>query len=71
LPIQGGEADITAWLDEGGGGEHDAQDDDEDLRHDPLAQIDMVVSSVLQIIGPRADLIEPLDAGPETLLHYQ
>jgi hypothetical protein len=44
LTSLGFRADCVAWLDEGGGGEHDAQDDDEDLRHDPLAQIDMVVS---------------------------
>lgn len=31
---------LSDWLDEGGG-ENDAQDDDEDLRQDPLAQIDM------------------------------
>lgn len=35
--------DTAAWLDEGGGGDMEAQDDDEDLRSDPVAQTDMVV----------------------------
>lgn len=37
-------ADIPAWLDDDGGGDNEAQDDDEDLKSDPIAQIDMVVS---------------------------
>lgn len=38
------ELTLSAWLDGDGGGDMDAQDDDEDLRSDPIAQIDMVVS---------------------------
>jgi hypothetical protein len=36
---------LSDWLDDAGG-ENDAQDDDEDLRADPLAQIDIGVSCV-------------------------
>ncbi|OCF78060.1 hypothetical protein I204_02066 [Kwoniella mangroviensis CBS 8886] len=32
---------LSSWLDDKGGNENDAQDDDEDLKSDPLAQIDM------------------------------
>lgn len=37
------QTDIVAWLDSGAG-ENDAQDDDEDLKTDPIAQIDLGVS---------------------------
>ena len=37
-------AHSAAWLD-GGGNENDAQDDDEDLKSDPIAQIDLGVRS--------------------------
>jgi hypothetical protein len=41
-------ADIAAaWLDQGGGADTDAQDDDEDLKSDPIAQIDLAVSDLL------------------------
>jgi hypothetical protein len=41
-------ADIAAaWLDQGGGADTDAQDDDEDLKSDPIAQIDLAVSDPL------------------------
>ncbi|ODN87698.1 hypothetical protein L198_06924 [Cryptococcus wingfieldii CBS 7118] len=32
---------LSSWLEAGGGNENDAQDDDEDLKSDPLAQIDL------------------------------
>ncbi|WVQ75750.1 hypothetical protein IAR50_005381 [Cryptococcus sp. DSM 104548] len=32
---------LSSWLENGGGNENDAQDDDEDLKSDPLAQIDL------------------------------
>jgi hypothetical protein len=34
---------VTAWLD-AGGPDNDTQDDDEDLKSDPIAQIDLPVS---------------------------
>lgn len=37
------QADTAAWLD-AGGPDSDAQDDDEDLKSDPIAQIDLAVS---------------------------
>jgi hypothetical protein len=39
-------ADTPAWLDDGTGEGRgtDAQEDDDDLREDPVAQIDMIVS---------------------------
>jgi hypothetical protein len=41
----------SAWMDNGAG-DHDAQDDDEDLRSDPIAQIDLSVSNFLGASGP-------------------
>ncbi|GFZ49805.1 hypothetical protein JCM24511_07208 [Saitozyma sp. JCM 24511] len=32
---------LSSWLDQGGGADTDAQDDDEDLKSDPIAQIDL------------------------------
>ncbi|WVO14952.1 hypothetical protein L204_102593 [Cryptococcus depauperatus] len=32
---------LSSWLDNNGGRENDAQDDDEDLKSDPLAQVDL------------------------------
>jgi hypothetical protein len=40
----------SAWMDNGAGG-HDAQDDDEDLRSDPIAQIDLSVSILRILLG--------------------
>jgi hypothetical protein len=41
----------SAWLDDGSGGGrgNDSQEDDDDLREDPVAQIDMIVGLLLAI----------------------
>lgn len=48
-------ADRTAWLDDDGGGDNEAQDDDEDLKSDPIAQIDMVVSPLIHSFSRHND----------------
>jgi hypothetical protein len=43
---RGARSSYPAWLDQGAKNDN-AQDDDEDLRADPLAQIDLAVSGCL------------------------